>query len=373
MKILHFLTSINTGGAEKFCVDLCNVQSTSSEYQIYLCILDKISENQPLVKQISKKVNVVSLNKSGGYSLNIIVKVYKLFKEINPDIIHINGRALMYTSLPILLRKIPSVYTVHTLAHKEYNKYFKRYNKSLFTFFPKLFTPVAISNSVLNTIQKTYGKQFNNVIYNGSSELKNTSELNNVRQYIENIKNDSNTLVFLYIGRLAPEKNTLLLIQAFNRLIDQGENIVLCIIGYDTTPEQDYLPQCQNKNLHPDKIKFLGRKENIADYLIYADAKCMTSTYEGLGITALESFSMGVPVLSTPSGGPSDIIKEGINGYVSEKITVDSYLKILKFFISNPLKNKDQIVSIYKENYTMDICARNYLDLYKKRILKGIK
>ncbi len=372
MKILHFLTSLNTGGAEKFCVDLCNTQASLSDTEIYLCVLDQLKDDQPLVKQISDQVKLISLNKEGGYSLKIIYKIYKLLNEIKPDIIHINGRALIYTSLPIQLKRIPSIYTVHTLADKEYNKYFRAYNKFIFTTFSKLFLPVAISKTVLKTIQKTYGNQYNKLIYNGSSELK-TTELNNVRSYIESLKENNETLVFLYIGRIAPEKNTLLLIEVFNELLDQDENIVLCVIGYDPTLRQDYLPKCENKNRYPDKIKFLGRKENIADYLNYADANCMTSTYEGLGITALESFSMGVPVLSTPSGGPADIIVEGVNGYISEEINVDSYLKILKAFISKPLINSDKIKNIYNEKYTMTICAKNYLTLYKQRLLENTK
>lgn len=373
MKILHFLTNIDTGGAEKFCVDLCNTQVSFSGTEIFLCVLDHLNEDQPLIKQISPKIKLISLNKKGGYSLKIIFKIFKLLNKINPDIIHVNGRALIYTSLAILLKRIPSIYTVHTLANKEYNKYFKMYNKFLFTFFPKLFTPVAISQTVLKTIQKTYGKQYNEVVYNGSSELKTTSALENVKNNIEFLKNNKETLVFLYIGRIAPEKNTLLLIEAFNNLLDENMNIILCIIGYDTTPQQDYLPQCKNKNKYPDKIKFLGRKENIADYLTYVDANCMTSTYEGLGITALEAFSMGVPVLSTPSGGPSDIIVSGINGYVSKEVSVESYLNIVKSFILNPLVDKDEIKKIYNEKYTMNICAENYLTLYKQRCLKGIK
>ncbi len=370
MKILYFLTSINTGGAEKFCVDLCNTQGFLSDTEIYLCVLDSLGSDQPLIEQISDNVKLISLNKKGGYSLKIISKIHKLLKELRPDFIHINGRALIYASLPILLTRIPSIYTVHTLAHKEYNKYFRGYIKLLFTRFPKLFSPVAISHTVLSTIKETYGKQYNEVIYNGSSVLKTTPLLDSVKTYIESFKKNKETLVFCYIGRIAPEKNTLLLIETFNYLLDKNENIVLCVIGYDTTSKQDYFPKCKEQNKHPDKIKFLGRKENIADYLYYADANCMTSSYEGLGITALEAFSMGVPVLSTPSGGPSDIIISGINGYVSKHITVNSYLSIVEDFIKKPLIDKDVIKKIYKENYTMSICAKKYLNLYQNRKAK---
>ncbi|GIU00471.1 hypothetical protein TSL6_09770 [Sulfurovum sp. TSL6] len=368
MKILHLLTSINTGGAEKFCVDICNTQADISEHKVYLCILDDISEEQLLLKMISRNVNVISLNKRGGYSLKIIYKIYKLLSEVKPNIIHLNGRALVYTSIPILLKRIPSIYTVHTMAHKEYNKYIRSYIKLLFNGFPAIFTPVSISQSVSETVKKTYGAHFETVVYNGSSQLTTSSKSEVVAQYINTLKKDNNTLVFLYIGRISKEKNTLLLVKAFNELLDNGRNVCLCIVGYDGTLKQSYLLECKNENKYSDKVKFVGRQENIADYLVCADAFCLTSNYEGLGIAALEAFSMGIPVLSTPSGGPSDIIIPGINGYISEQITVESYIKVLNHFIEKPLRDKDKIIKLYTEKYTMEVCALQYLELYETKL-----
>ena len=367
MKILHILTSINTGGAEKYCVDICNTQADISDNDIYLCVLDKITKDHPLVEMISSNVNLISLDKEGGYSLKIIFKIYQLLSKINPDIIHLNGRALVYSSAPILLKRIPSVYTVHTMAHKEYNKYIRGYIRFIFNTFPTIFEPVAISQSVSETVKKIYGEHLETVIYNGSSELTISSQTEVVTHYINGLKKDKETLVFLSIGRISKEKNTLLLIKSLNKLLDDGQNFCLCMVGYDVTPEQSYLLECKNENRYPDKIQFVGRKENIADYLLCADASCLTSTYEGLGIAALEAFSMGVPMLSTPSGGPSDIIIPGINGYISEYSTIESYIKILNYFIDEPLRNREKIIEIYKEKYTMKRCALYYLEHYESK------
>lgn len=363
MKVLHFLTSINTGGAEKFCVDLCNTQAKISEHKIYLCVLDKIDQ-QPLVKKISKNVTLISLGKEGGYSLKVIYKIYKTLNELNPDVIHLNGRGMIYASIPIMIKKIPSVYTVHTFADKSYNKYFQTYVKLLFTRFSSIFIPVAIGESVSRSVQQVYGKQLNKYIYNGSSKLMTSSNYNLVKSQINALKKDNDTLVFVSIGRIAPEKNTLLLVQAFNRLLDSGKNICLCIVGYDSTKEQVYMKECKDSNKYHDSIIFVGQKDNVADYLQCSDALCLTSNYEGLGIAALEAFSMGVPVLSTPSGGPSDIIVPGTNGLVSKDITVNSFMETLKDFIKKPIKNKEEIIKIYNHYYTMEVCAEQYMQLY---------
>lgn len=370
MKILHIITSINIGGAEKFCVDLCNTQSLISDNEIYLCVLDSVDEKKPLLKKLSKNVNLISLDKKGGYSLNIIFKIFGLLKKVNPDIVHLNGRAIIYSSIPILLRKIKTIYTVHTFANKEYNKYFTSYNKFLFNFFSSIFTPVAISPTVQKTIKETYNTKHEQMIFNGSSPIETTENINKIEELINSFKKDKNTIVFTYIGRIAPEKNVLMLIETFNNLIEENHNVLLLIIGYDTTLNEFYLPICKENTKFPNKIIFVGQKTNIADFLTFTNASCLTSNYEGLGIAALESFSLGVPVLSTPSGGPQDLIIKDSYGLISEDISVNSYLSILKNFIEKNNYDKEEIKNYYKENFTMNKCANNYLNLYKKIIME---
>ncbi|HHD80545.1 MAG TPA: glycosyltransferase [Campylobacterales bacterium] len=373
MKILHIITSMHTGGAEKFCVDLCNTQVNISKNDIFLCVLDSITEKHTLLDLLSPSVQLISLNKEGGYSIRVIYKIYQLFKTIKPDIVHLNGRALVYSAIPIILNKIPSIYTVHTMADKEHNKFIRTYIKLLFNRFPALFKPVAISTSVSRTIQSTYGSHLTHTIYNGSSKLSLSNEYKKVVSFMKENKLNEKTIIFLYLGRFQQAKNTLLLIDVFNHLLEMNCNIKLFLVGYDPVPNQVYLKQCEDRNKFPKSIIFLGRKDNVADYLYSVDALCLTSHYEGLGIAALEAFSMGVPVLSTPSGGPEDIIIDGINGYISEKINVDSYVKIIKKFIEKPLKDRAKIVEIYNKNYTMEICANKYLACYKNCIQNSMK
>lgn len=368
MKILHIITSINIGGAEKFCVDLCNTQVDLSNNEINLCVLDSIDNKKPLLKILSKKVNLISLNKKAGYNINIIFEIYKLLKKIKPDIIHLNGRSIIYSSIPIILKRVKTVYTVHTFANKEYNKYFTFYNKFLFSSFKSIFTPVAISPTVQKTIKKTYNTKHDKMIFNGCSKLQVSENILEVENMINSLKKDKETTVFTYIGRIAPEKNVLMLIQAFNKIIERNHNILLLIIGYDPTINEFYIPICKAENIFPDKIKFLGQRTNIADFLIYTNATCLTSNYEGLGIAALESFSFGIPVLTTPSGGPEDLIKNSKYGLVSKDITVESYTIIIEKFLKQELAEKEEIIKYYEENFTMKKCAYNYLNLYKKLI-----
>ena len=364
MKILYMITSINTGGAEKFSIDLANTQAQNSANEIFLLILDKI-ENQPLIKTISPKVNLISVDKKSGYSISTPFKIYKLLSKTKPDIIHFNGRDMIYASIATILLSIPSVYTVHSIVEL-FPKKMIIYNRFLFNLFPSLFVPISISNYVKESTQKHYGKRFDMMVYNGSSPQTLSVKHKSVSNLIESLKKDKNSLVFVYVGRITEIKNTLLLIESFNRLLDRGENVSLCIVGYDMSKSQSYIQKCKKANRYPSYIKFVGQQSNVVDYFSCANASCITSDYEGLGITLLESFSMGVPVLSTPCGGPEEIIEPKVTGAISKEKSVESYIEILKKFISNPIKDKAKIIDIYSKNFTMETTAKKYLEIYER-------
>jgi glycosyltransferase involved in cell wall biosynthesis len=44
----------------------------------------------------------------------------------------------------------------------------------------------------------------------------------------------------------------------------------------------------------------------------------MTSRFEGTPMTVLEAMALGVPVVSTPVDGVADLIKDGVNGFLSD-------------------------------------------------------
>jgi len=53
---------------------------------------------------------------------------------------------------------------------------------------------------------------------------------------------------------------------------------------------------------------------------------------------------------------------------MSEEISLNSYKSTVMKFIDTPINKKEKILEIYKEKYTMEVCALAYLHLYQTRI-----
>ena len=190
-----------------------------------------------------------------------------------------------------------------------------------------------------------------------------SSSYQQVKQEVESYKKTSDTVVFIHIARYNVQKNQLLLIESFNHLVGEGFDFTLLVIGNG----YDCLEGRRLQLLADDRVFFLGEKNNVNDYLLCSDAFCLTSKYEGLPISLLEALSCGVTPVCTSVGGIPDVITEGVTGYLSEGESIESYCNAIKRFFLKPI-SRDRLIAYYKANYSMEICAQKYEELYEQKL-----
>ncbi|GLK90802.1 glycosyl transferase [Pseudomonas turukhanskensis] len=114
-------------------------------------------------------------------------------------------------------------------------------------------------------------------------------------------------LVFLYVGRVAPEKN----LEAFLRLDLPGEKQVIGD-GPQRAELQTRYPQ----------VSFLGYQHGSALAKAYSEASVLvfpsrTDTY---GLVMLEALASGTPVAAFPVPGPLDVLEQGVSGVMDEDL-----------------------------------------------------
>jgi glycosyltransferase involved in cell wall biosynthesis len=362
MKILHVIPSLHGGGAEKFCIDLCNEMSKT--HDVTICSLFDISENMFMAKAISSRVKVVTLNKKLGFDSSIFLKIFKLMRQEKYEIVNTHLRALIYSLLGIFFTKSKFFHTVHNMANKETSDINMKLHKAFFKFLDV--RPIAISSMVLKSIKAEYGNEYNILIENGVKKPSVTEKYSEVQKEVMSLKHNKSTKVILTIGRISAQKNHKMLIKVVNRLILEGENIILLLIGDDYENGKPLLSEL--KTIASKGIYFLGMKENVADYLLCADVFCLPSLYEGLPITLLESLALGIPSICTPAGGIVDVINDGENGWVSENFSEEAFYQTIKKYLASDEVTKLRVSSNAKQSYvnkySIALTSKNYINLY---------
>lgn len=115
-------------------------------------------------------------------------------------------------------------------------------------------------------------------------------------------------LVALYVGRIAPEKNLPLVIDAFRHMQAARPGMKLVMVG--DGPERAKL-----QAMHPDII-FAGMRtgEDLAEHYASADLFLFPSITETFGNVVLEAMASGLPVVAYDCAAAREYIRHGENG-----------------------------------------------------------
>jgi glycosyltransferase involved in cell wall biosynthesis len=178
-----------------------------------------------------------------------------------------------------------------------------------------------------------------------------------------------NERIIVFVGRLVHEKGVDLVLHAFRELLRWNWGIKLVVVG--DGPMREYLMGLASQWGIWSKVYFTGK---VGDDVLYpllriADLAILPSRYEPFGITILETMATGLPVITTDTGGPGEIIRNWVNGVKVPPNDVHSMVEAAKVLLSNE-ELRRRIGSAGRETvatqYTWDRIARWTLRAYSE-------
>lgn len=359
--------ALGWGGAQVFCIQLCNELAKYPGYNVTLVSMyhHNPAKHLPL-SMLDKSIKFVTLGKRPGPDPRMFVRIYKLLKELRPDVVHTHLHTgyycfLAYTRInDYSFRKI---HTFHNLVKRDAPWYGRLAYKYFFS--KDIMQPVSISDEVHKSALEEYSNCKIVQINNGSDPVKPSPLFDRAKAEVEQLKKNTDTKVVINIARVSKQKNQQLLFACMKQLQDEGENIIAIILGGHVPEDQKLYDSLLEQK--PDNVFFLGRKENARDYLLCSDAFVLSSIFEGLPISLLEAMSVGVVPVCTPVGGLINIVTEDI-GYLSTDISYETYLAALKAWLHAPAEHLQKLaangIKVYNEEFSMESCAKKYNHLY---------
>ncbi len=170
--------------------------------------------------------------------------------------------------------------------------------------------------------------------------------------------------VVTHVSNFREVKNVPDVISTFDRILKNGIEAKLLMVG-DGPDRQRAENRCRELKIC-DKVRFLGKQEQVEEVLSMSDLFLIPSGSETFGLAALEAMSCGVPVVSSNIGGLPEVNIHGETGYLCELGDVESMgecsTKILKDEKLHKTMSKaarkraeyfemDRVVGIYEDYY----------------------
>jgi glycosyltransferase involved in cell wall biosynthesis len=110
-------------------------------------------------------------------------------------------------------------------------------------------------------------------------------------------------------SRLAPQKALHVMFDALARL---DLPCTLAVLG--TGPLEDDLRQAADRAGVGERVRWLGFRDDVADYVAAADVFCLSSVWEGVPLAAQEAVLLGVPIVATAVGGMPELVDDAVTG-----------------------------------------------------------
>jgi GalNAc-alpha-(1->4)-GalNAc-alpha-(1->3)-diNAcBac-PP-undecaprenol alpha-1,4-N-acetyl-D-galactosaminyltransferase len=172
---------------------------------------------------------------------------------------------------------------------------------------------------------------------------------NPIRQFGEHSQNSNREKLVLMVGRLIKSKNQDILLEVFARVSPVDWKLVF--VGYDHLKQQnmDRLKQLAEDLSVADRVVFAGKKDNIEDYYLRSSIFAFTSSSEGFPNVIGEAMQANLPVVAFDCiAGPSEMITDGINGFLVPLFNRQEFEIKLKLLMEDSLLRERLGAEAYK-------------------------
>lgn len=303
-----------------------------------------------------------------------VYRLWKVMRKKKFDIVqYATSNAGLYACIASWLACVPvRVYCQWGISYTDFSGFKLWFYRTMEKFTCLLSThvqPDSYANLNFAQSEGLYSEKKGSVIYNGSAcgiDLVKY-DYNKKEEWSKEIKDKylchDYKCIFGFVGRVVPEKGINELMESFMNLND--ENSCLMIVG----PLDDagrLNPYLYERAKAAKNILFTGPTPNAAKFFAAFDFMMLPSYREGFGMTVLEAAGLATPSICSNINGPTDLIKDGINGLICDVKSVESLqstlLKAINMTEEEYAKMSSTAYEIASEKYDSRVFKEKFLE-----------
>lgn len=297
MRILHIITSLNIGGAEKLMVDLLpRLKENGVEVELLLFVGNRTMFYEQLEKE---GVQIHAFSESGSvYNPKHLWRLYRFLKNNKFDIIHTHNTApQIFAAIVSLLLSLNLVTTEHNTTNRRRSwKWYKYIDRWMYNAYSNV---ICISNAAEKKLKEYLGIRGNNVKYLTICNGVDVSKYENT----PTPKKDNPRTIITMVAGFRPQKDQDTLIKAL-RTLPNGKFELWLVGDGERRCELEQLVAYEGVS---EFTKFWGIRQDIPSILKGSDIVVMSSHYEGLSLSSVEGMSVGKPFIASDVDGLHEI------------------------------------------------------------------
>ena len=290
MKLLHVISSLDIGGAQRLLSDLLPLQRLQG-IEVSLLVL-KAEETDFTKKVREAGVPIISLNVVSFRNPLIAIKLRNIIK--NYDVIHAHlVHSLYLCSLAARGLNVHLVYTEHSTSNNRRGKSFLRpLENYIYGSYTKI---ISISQQTQDSLQEwlqSNDERF--VVINNGVDTKRFAS----------IKRSIIPRSLIMVSRFASSKDQETVIRAMKRIDSKA---IVRFVG--DGPNLEHCKQVARECGVEDRVQFLGARSDVAELVAESYIGIQSSNWEGFGLTAVEIMACGKPVIATNVEGLRQVVE----------------------------------------------------------------
>jgi sugar transferase (PEP-CTERM/EpsH1 system associated) len=361
------------GGLENGLVNLINRIPVQRFRHAIICLTDH-SEFRRRIERTD--VPVFCLNKPHGNSPITQFRLWRLLRQLRPDIIHTRNLAALEGMLPAALAGVPArIHGEHGRDVEDLDGSNRKYQILRRLFRPFVHEYIALSKDLERYLHDQIRVPAAKIVqvYNGvDTELFHPAW--GGREPLpcpEFAPHDA--FVIGTVGRMQKVKDQLTLARAFIMLLKmvppKGRALRLVMVGDGILREQvaHVLSQAGADAL----VWLAGERADVPQIMRGLDLFVLPSLAEGVSNTILEAMASGLPVVATAVGGNPELVDEGYTGHLVSPADPQAMAQAMFRLYSDAgecRREGDAARLVAERRFSMGAMVRSYLAIYDRML-----
>lgn len=371
--IVHVIFRLDVGGLENGLVNLINHMPEQRFRHAIICLTDYTDFRQRIKRS---DVAIFALHKPAGNSPITLFKLWRLFRQLKPEILHTRNLAALEATLPAALAGVRArVHGEHGRDVGDLDGSNRKYQFLRRVFKPLVGRYVALSKDLERYLSEKIDVKPAAIsqLYNGvDAELFHPAK--GMREPLPHHEfTPPEAFVIGTVGRMQAVKDQLTLAHAFVLLLsmapEAAKRLRLVMIG--DGPLRSQVAAILEKAGASALAWLPGERDDVARIMRGMDLFVLPSLAEGISNTILEAMASALPVVATAVGGNPELVDEGRTGQLVPCSDPEALARAMLRYYADPAECRRQGAEArqtVERQFSMASMVRNYMAIYDRML-----